>query len=151
MSKLTLDLHHQTADAALRNFVTAYNQHVQHSRACIDVVHGYGSSGTGGVIKRRLRALLAAHASQLSFVRGEDLDHNPGHTQVNPRHALPTAADTLAAAILDYCSTARTLDKIAGRFRRHGMPAVQAAVRALTTSGRLQSAQRGTHKLFSSQ
>lgn len=131
--------------------MVAYNQHVQRGRSCIDVVHGYGSSGTGGVIKRRLRALLAAHAGQLSFVRGEDLDHNPGHTEVHPRNPLPTAADELATAIIDYCSNARTLEKIAGRFRRHGMPAVQAAVRTLTSSGRLRSAQRGAHKLFCSQ
>lgn len=131
--------------------MVAYNQHLQRGRSCIDVVHGYGSSGTGGVIKRRLRALLAAHAGQLSFVRGEDLDHNPGHTEVHPRNPLPTAADELATAIIDYCSNARTLEKIAGRFRRHGMPAVQAAVRTLTASGRLRSAQRGAHKLFCSQ
>lgn len=131
--------------------MVAYNQHLQRGRSCIDVVHGYGSSGTGGVIKRRLRALLAAHAGQLSFVRGEDLDHNPGHTEVLPRNPLPTAADELATAIIDYCSNARTLEKIAGRFRRHGMPAVQAAVRTLTSSGRLRSAQRGAHKLFCSQ
>lgn len=131
--------------------MVAYNQHLQRGRSCIDVVHGYGSSGTGGVIKRRLRALLAAHAGQLSFVRGEDLDHNPGHTEVHPRNPLPTAADELATAIIDYCSNARTLEKIAGRFRRHGMPAVQAAVRTLTSSGRLRSAQRGAHKLFCSQ
>lgn len=131
--------------------MAAYNQHLQRGRSCIDVVHGYGSSGTGGVIKRRLRALLAAHAGQLSFVRGEDLDHNPGHTEVHPRNPLPTAADELATAIIDYCSNARTLEKIAGRFRRHGMPAVQAAVRTLTSSGRLRSAQRGAHKLFCSQ
>lgn len=131
--------------------MAAYNQHLQRGRSCIDVVHGYGSSGTGGVIKRRLRALLAAHAGQLSFVRGEDLDHNPGHTEVHPRNPLPTAADELATAIIDYCSNARTLEKIAGRFRRHGIPAVQAAVRTLTASGRLRSAQRGAHKLFCSQ
>lgn len=131
--------------------MAAYNQHVQRGRSCIDVVHGYGSSGTGGVIKRRLRALLTARAGQLSFVRGEDLDQNPGHTEVHPRNPLPTAADDLATAIIDYCSNARTLEKIAGRFRRHGMPAVQAAVRTLTASGRLRSAQRGAHKLFCSQ
>ena len=131
--------------------MAVYNQHVQHGRACIDVVHGYGSSGTGGVIKRRLRALLAANAGQLSFVRGEDLDQNPGHTEVHARHPLPSAADDLASAIIEYCSTARTLEKITGRFRRHGMPAVQAAVRTLTSSGRLRTAQRGAHKLFSSQ
>ena len=129
--------------------MAAYNQHVQRGSGYIDVVHGYGSSGTGGVIKRRLRALLAAHAGQLSFVRGEDLDQNPGHTEVHPRKPLPTAADDLATAIIEYCSTARTLEKITGRFRRHGMPAIQAAVRTLTASGRLRSAQRGAHKLFS--
>ena len=130
--------------------MAVYNQHVQRGRGCIDVVHGYGSSGTGGVIKRRLRALLAANAGQLSFVRGEDLDQNPGHTEVHARHPLPSAADDLASAIIEYCSTARTLEKITGRFRRHGMPAVQAAVRTLTSSGRLRTAQRGAHKLFSS-
>ncbi len=131
--------------------MAVYNQHVQRGRGCIDVVHGYGSSGTGGVIKRRLRALLAANAGQLSFVRGEDLDQNPGHTEVHARHPLPSAADNLATAIIEYCSTARTLEKINGRFRRHGMPAVQAAVRTLTSSGRLRTAQRGAYKLFSSQ
>ncbi len=131
--------------------MAVYNQHVQRGRCYIDVVHGYGSSGTGGVIKRRLRALLAANAGQLSFVRGEDLDQNPGHTEVHARHPLPSDADDLASAIIEYCSTARTLEKITGRFRRHGMPAVQTAVRTLTSSGRLRTAQRGAHKLFSSQ
>ena len=51
----------------------------------LDVVHGYGSTGEGGVIRGRLRGFLERHNDCLEFRPGENVDGNQGHTIVIPQ------------------------------------------------------------------
>jgi DNA-nicking Smr family endonuclease len=86
----SIDLHRFTAAEALREFVRFYNHCVRSGyRGRIEVIHGYGSSGTGGVIREHLRQYLAGHVETFGeFLPGESL-RNPGVTIVY-------AGDTLA-------------------------------------------------------
>ena len=129
-----IDLHGLKPDEALDAFVKAYNR----ERDVLRVVHGYGSSGTGGVIRRRIRDFLDRHSDKLSWFAGEAIDGNPGYTLVQPRNPLPTTHDQLADAIVVYCGTPRTEEKIAGEFRQHPARQVKEAIRRLTREGRLQ-------------
>ncbi len=150
----TLDLHGQTWHEALPDFIAFYNQALARAGGfapeTLDIIHGYGSTGNGGVLRTRLRHFLAEHAAQgrLDFTPGENIGANPGHTLVTPIQPLPAAHEMLAEEVLAYCARPRTLSKISGKFRRHGEPAVKTAVDTLVRQRRLRPVARGTRKAY---
>ncbi|MDA1095768.1 MAG: Smr/MutS family protein [Chloroflexi bacterium] len=152
MADRTLDLHGKTWDEALATFVEFYNAMVRapsgSTTVRIDVVHGYGSTGPGGVLRQRLRLFLEANTLFLDFRLGEHVDGNQGHTLVTCRRPLPDAGDALGAEVLAYCGSPKTMTKINGKFRRHGVPAVTDAVRKLERERRLASTGSGDRKLY---
>ena len=77
----SIDLHNCTVAEAIREFVRFYNGCVRSGyRGRIEVIHGYGSSGSGGVIREELRRYLKAHETTFGeFLAGESL-RNPGVT-----------------------------------------------------------------------
>ncbi len=141
MQHLSLDLHGRTWREALEEFTALYNtaleSTVDSGVATITVVHGYGSTGEGGVIRTRLRAFLQRCGDRLEFTAGEDLDDNPGCTVVMPRKTIPDSLDLLAEQIWEYCTTPKSKSKVTRRFRRHGEPKVLQAVKLLESQGRL--------------
>jgi hypothetical protein len=148
----TLDVHGLTWSQAREAFIEFYNEAVREAGVGVarrlDVVHGYGSTGPGGVIRGRLRRLLEGSGASLEFTPGEALDGNPGHTVVAPMTPLPAMAEELAELVYVYCERPRSMSKIAGRFRRHGSPNVRAAVSALERQGKLRVVTRGSVKLY---
>ena len=88
MAANELDLHGRTWSEALQEFIAFYNQSlgraVNPTGVQLSVIHGYGSTGAGGVVRRRLRAFLERHADRLEFIPGEKLDGNQGYTLVKP-------------------------------------------------------------------
>jgi hypothetical protein len=95
----------------------------------IDVVHGYGKSGVGGTMHSAVRSFLSRQGA--AFHRGEDFDRNPGHTVIYPEKTLPSVTERLQVDILAYCETPKTKEQIAGKYRRSGAPAVEAAIKSL--------------------
>jgi dsDNA-specific endonuclease/ATPase MutS2 len=87
----SIDLHSLTVAEAIREFVRYYNACARSGyRGRLEIIHGYGSSGSGGVIREELRRYLKAHEETFGeFLAGESL-RNPGVTIVYPR-------DTMAA------------------------------------------------------
>lgn len=146
----SIDLHGRTWSESLTELIATYNRLLATgpSSEVLEVVHGYGSTGTGGSLRRRVRSFLAAHGDRLEFQPGEDADGNPGHTIVLPIEALPEVGDLLAEQVLEYCEIARTQSKIAGKFRRYGDPDVIRAIRALERQGRLRAVARGRNKAY---
>ena len=149
-----LDLHEQTWQEALHNFIEFYNDWLQGAgggaAAAVDVIHGYGSAGTGGVLRKRLQSFLAEQAGQgrLEYTPGEYVDSNLGHTVVRPIALLPVTQELLAEEVLAYCERPRTLSKICGKFRRHGEPTVKAAIDSLVKQRRLRSNGKGSRKAY---
>jgi len=150
MSNPVLDLHGYTWAQALPAVIEFHNRAVHLAGGAtvgrLEIVHGYGSTGEGGVILRRLRAYLARHPDKVQV----EYDRNVGHTYVIPLAALPGIEDILLEEILGYCDEPRTQSKITGKFRRHGDPTVLAAIRVLEREGRLKREDRGAHKLYRS-
>lgn len=144
----TLDLHGLIWDEALAAFVAFYNDARRQSGGKLDVVHGYGSTGTGGVLRQRLRAFLQKNNDRLEFFPGEQVDGNPGHTVIVPLKPLPSASDTLAEQVWSYCASPKSLEKITGEFRKFGQPEVLRAVRELEGQRRLRTVVKGAHKLY---
>jgi dsDNA-specific endonuclease/ATPase MutS2 len=85
----SIDLHNFTVAEALREFVRFYNHCVRSGyRGRLEVIHGYGSTGGGGVIREELRRFLKAHEETFGeFLAGESL-RNPGVTILYPRESM---------------------------------------------------------------
>jgi dsDNA-specific endonuclease/ATPase MutS2 len=85
----SIDLHNFTVAEALREFVRFYNNCVRSGyRGRLEVIHGYGSMGGGGVIREELRKYLMAHSEIYGeFLAGESL-RNPGVTILYPGDSL---------------------------------------------------------------
>ena len=146
-----LDLHGLTWAEAEAAFIEFYNQtlrQVGKGAVGLDVVHGYGSTGTGGVLRTRLRGFLGRYESCLDFQTGEKVDGNPGHTIVVPLKPLPSLLDKLSQDIWDFCDRPRSQSKIIGKFRRHGQTAVLSTIKTLEKQKRLRPSNQGAHNLY---
>ena len=149
----SLDLHGMTRDEAKKAFIEFYNGAVLGSSGRtirLDIVHGYGSTGAGGVIRGWLRGYLARHSSYLEYQPGEDVDRNQGHTIVTALKTLPSAGEELTEEILAYCENPRAQSKIIGKFRRYGDSEVLNALKLLEKQQRLCVSTRGAYKLYQS-
>ena len=151
MSSNTLDLHGKTWAEALAEFRDFYNSAARgHPNGGIqlEVVHGYGSTGQGGRLKTGLRNYLERQSSAglLSYRTGEAVDGNPGHTLVTTLKPLPAASDDLADGIWEFCANPQSHRKVMNRFRRHGDPQVQKALRELQGQKRLKPVTVGREK-----
>ena len=147
MSKI--DLHHHTVTQALELFVRFYNSQLSRGdRSTIEVVHGYGSTGEGGEIRKRLRLMLERNKHKLSYEFGDHKTGNPGVTFVKPFQALPTASDALQAEILAYCVTGRAERKIIGEFRNYGQKKVKTILKQMVKNGTLRKFQKGAYTYY---
>lgn len=110
---VVIDLHHMNRNEAIRFFIDRYNEAVKTGRKEITVVHGYGSSGKGGVIKKEIKTFFDLHSSYLSY----KTDLNPGATLVFPIKIINELEDLISIDILDFCkSSPKTIEKIKGNF-----------------------------------
>lgn len=135
---MKLDLHGKTWNEAKADFIEAYNEiHSQPGHDTLDIVHGYGSTGQGGVIRGRIRAYLDRYPNHLNYKTGESFDGNKGHTIVTPVKPLPSLENQLGEEIWDYCSEPRPLSKIASKFHRQPFPKIQQAIEELVSQRRL--------------
>jgi len=146
-----LDLHGLTWAEAEASFIEFYNQtlrQVGKGAVGLDVVHGYGSTGNGGVLRTRLRGFLGRYEPCLDFQTGEKVDGNPGHTIVVPLKPLPSLLDKLSQDIWDFCDRPRSQSKIIGKFRRHGQTEVLSTIKTLEKQKRLRPSNQGAHNLY---
>ena len=135
-----IDLHGLRMSEALERFVEAHNSLSGGRGASLKVIHGYGSSGSGGEIRAAIRNLLKQNPASSDYIRGEEMDGNPGYTVVYPKRRLPTGVDRLWDAIMEYCASPRSQQEVLTKFvRRSGEPEVNRAIRELEHRGRLRS------------
>lgn len=150
MNSDDLDLHGFTAAEAIEKFVEQYNARVDNrQQGCWRIIHGYGSTGAGGVIRSKLRAFLQQHADKLRFEAGDDYG-DPGWTWVYPKVRLPDRRERLTAAILDLCVAGQTEKSILREFAKMGAVEVKQTIRSLTKQGRLKTVRRGAKTLYQS-
>lgn len=123
----SIDLHGCTVHEAMEQFVDFYNSSVRSGyRGCIEVIHGYGSSGAGGKIQQELRRYLAKNSERLEiYVPGNF--GNPGITRVYPKRLLPEnqksgrgadEANRAREAILNFCETPKSKERIFTKLTR---------------------------------
>jgi hypothetical protein len=136
-----LDLHGLKFADAMYLFVDTCNMMVAQGNAGgLKVIHGYGASGQGGLIRGEVRKLLKRNPHAATVVLGEDADNNPGYTLVYPKRRLPAGSERLWDSITEYCSEPRRDSDIVGRFiRRHGEPEIRKALAELENRGKIRS------------
>jgi Smr domain len=145
-----LDLHGFTVAEAIEQFVQLYNTRMDNNQfGCLKIIHGYGSSGEGGVIRIKLRSLLDQHLDKLRYEAGDNYG-DPGWTWVYPKVRLPDQRERSAAAILSFCSEGKTEEKILREFAKLGEVQVKQAVRSLAKQGKLKTVNRGEKVLYQS-
>jgi hypothetical protein len=143
-----LDLHGYTVVEANERFVQDYNTRVDNDQyGCWKIIHGYGSSGKGGAIRVKFRALLDEHLDKLRYEAGDDYG-DPGWTWVYPKVHLPDQRERMAAAILSFCSDGKTEEKILREFGKVGNVQVKQVVRSLAKQGKLRIVNKGTKILY---
>jgi hypothetical protein len=143
-----LDLHGYTVVEAIEQFVQHYNYRVDRDQyGCWKVIHGYGSSGRGGAIRIKLRALLDEHLDKLRYEAGDDYG-DPGWTLVYPKVRLPDQRERMATAILGFCSDGKTEEKILREFTKLGEVQVKQIVRSLAKQGKLKIMNSGAKVLY---
>ena len=133
---IDIDLHEMTVSEALDYFIREYNSNKGQS---LKIIHGYGSSGIGGKIRRAVRNFIESNNNCFSRVEyGEHIDRNQGYTIVYYRSTLPEKDDQLKDKIINYCTiSSKTKEKIAGEFRNFGTGLVNQSVKELVSTGRL--------------
>ncbi|MGB9868017.1 MAG: Smr/MutS family protein [Bacillota bacterium] len=145
-----IDLHGLRTQEALELLVATYNASVsQGDLGPIKVIHGYGSSGTGGDTKRAVRSLLQRNRHCAEYVLGEDVEGNPGYTIVYPKHRLPTGSESLWQSILRLCTTPKTQAEVVRKLaRRNCDHDIAQALKELESSGKLRSFFKGGVKHY---
>ena len=155
MQYYEIDLHGLTWQESLEGFIAAYNGTFDSTGnptgAQIRVVHGYGSTGEGGVLRSRLRGFCRRFEDYLEVKTGEEIDGNQGCTVVSPVKRLPDMHDMLAENIWDYCRRARSRSKVVGRFRRYGQPRIMQVMKSLEKQGRLNRRNKSGLVVYESQ
>jgi DNA-nicking Smr family endonuclease len=68
MSINELDLHGYIVQEAMEIFITFYNDQVDYNKNTFKVIHGYGSNGTGGKIRAKLRNFLYHNQDKVAFI-----------------------------------------------------------------------------------
>ena len=146
-----IDLHGFTKLEAIEEQVKFYNARVKKGNLTpFEVIHGYGSTGVGGVLRTRIRGFLAGFEDCLEFDSGKDpFENNPGKTRIIPRKPLPDTVDLLGEEILDFCDTPKPINKITGKFHRIGEVKTLEAVKRLEKQGRIKVSYKGALKVYS--
>ena len=141
MGYIEIDMHELTWKEAKKTFMEAYADAFDGAGnptgKSLKVIHGYGSTGEGGVIRNRLRSLCESLEDYLEFTPAEEIDGNRGCTIITPKACLPPIEAMLAEDVWDYCNGMRARSKIMRKFRRYGDPLIMRAIRSLERQGRL--------------
>jgi hypothetical protein len=146
-----LDFHDgSTTGEALRTFYVTYNRLFKSDpRYVLHVIHGYGSSGVVGKICIKLRTFLDENREYLEYQKGEDIDNNPGYTNIYLRKPLPPISEYLQPKILDFLSKSdEPIIKILDKFYDWPPADIKKAVTALKNRGLIQLRQRGRLDIY---
>ena len=144
-----IDLHGLTKLEAIEALVKFYNSRVKKGNLTpFEVIHGYGSSGVGGVLLTRIRGFLSEYSELLDFDGGTFLNNNPGVTRIFPKKPLPDVFDMLGEEILDYCTVPKTISKITGKFHRYEESKILASIKNLEKQKRLRSFHKASFKVY---
>ncbi len=143
---IELDLHGMAAGEGLEALVNSYNRLVDSGESELLVVHGYGSSGVGGVLQRKVRSFLRSAGVQ--FFTESESRCNIGQTLVKVGKSPISVGDGLDAKMLKFCAVPKTKEKLFSKFHKSGRSALQQTFSALLSKGLLHEKRKGKYKVY---
>lgn len=147
-----LDLHELKVKEALECFIEYYNYNFSaKNREEFRVIHGYGASGVGGVICLELRKFLKDHREYLTYIEGDKFFCNPGVTVVKPIKKLPSLDLMLDSQILEFCNSAKTINRINFNFKTSNPSDLKKSLNKLVKFDKLTVFHKGKHKCYQRQ
>ncbi len=144
---MEVDLHGLTVQEGLATLVQKYNSLVGSPHCELVVVHGYGSGGSDGILKRKVRAFLKSVGVKF-FTEKDGVRCNLGQTLVVVGSEKISVAQGLEQKILDFCENPKTKEKIFSKFHKSGVEVVQTAFSSLVKSGLLAEKQKGKFRVW---
>ncbi len=140
-------MHGLSVTESLATLVAKYNALVPSAHKELLLVHGYGSSGKGGVLKSQIRNFL--QEAGVRFCTEQDgFSCNRGQTLVLLGASALSAGQGLEGKMLEFCSPAKTKEKIFSKFHKSGVKVVQEAFSALVKKSLLKESWKGKHKVY---
>lgn len=146
---MEIDLHDKTTSEAIDFFIEKYNKALKRNyNSSIYVIHGYGSTGKGGKIKRAFHKYLKEHSEYLRY----EFDSNPGAVIVYPKKTLPSKLTLLEKEILNYCNESpKTISKIESKFfKKASVKEVKKVVNTLVKKNLLNKSMKRTTEVYQS-
>lgn len=134
---MKLDLHGMKTKDAVERFISEYNAVLRRGEGRLEIVHGYGSSGSGGDIRKAIIAMCEAHKDKLGLIKGEILG-NKGVSVVIPSLPLPPRKYALDAVILAALTKPSTPKDVEDRIKGlASTPEIIESLEAMALSGKV--------------
>jgi len=133
---MEIDLHNKNVNEAINFFMTTYNEALSNGfKGEITVIHGYGSSGVGGKIKKRFKEFSEAYKNYFKV----NYNANLGVTLVRPFKALPNSDFLFENDLLEFLSAnPKSLSKIQNKFfKSHNPDEIKKTIKLLLKKGAL--------------
>jgi hypothetical protein len=130
---MKIDLHHLNVNDAIRIFIEKYNENYKKEEK-IEVIHGYGSGGKGGKIKKEFQKFIKQNNKFLKY----EIPLNPGATYIYPKKMLPPYKNSLEIEIFEFCNSPKSLSKIERKFlKKYTIQEIKSSVKKLTKTNQL--------------
>lgn len=135
INRVEIDLHDKNVNEAINYFMEKYNENFSFKKR-IRVIHGYGSSGVGGIIKKRFKELSEAYKGYFKV----EQDSNMGVTIVIPIKPLPIGNILLEKELLGFCEeNPKSYSKIQNKFiKRYSNDELKKAIKLLLKKSELE-------------
>ncbi len=143
-----IDLHNMTVDEAMKFMIECFREEWKNGKKIIKVIHGYGSGGKGGKIKKAVREFLKKNSLNFKYETGEGIDLNQGYTIIEIKYPIEDIKSIFEEKIIEFCTTPKTMDKITGEFRKHGEKEIALITAKIVRGGKLREIIKGKYKCY---
>jgi hypothetical protein len=133
---MEIDLHDKTVNEAINFFMIKYNEiFLNGFKGQISVIHGYGSSGIGGKIKKRFKEVSEVYTGYFEVIPNKNI----GITIIKPLKTLPNSDFLFENALLEFCSESpKSITKIQNKFfKSHNNNEIKKTINSLVKKGAL--------------
>ncbi len=141
-----LDLHNYQTKEAIKETVAFLNSNLNQE---IKIIHGYGSSGKGGILKEKIRNFLEKNEDKMEIHYGERLRFNPGCTIVKLKKKITdNSGNDLKDQIKNFCTIAKPKEKIYNKFFKINSQEIDRILKELETEKVLQQIKKRGIKCY---
>lgn len=143
-----IDLHDFSVTEAMEFFIRVCKEEYKKNNTKIKIIHGYGSNGEGGKIKKCIRNYLKDNKEYFLTITGEEIDLNQGYTIITIKKSLQDMDSMLENEIMRFCELAKSNEKIVGKLRKYGEKNIQESIKKLLNKGKIKEVIKGKYRHY---